>query len=81
MLILVCWFRFAFLEGVTNGGEVGNDHAQFPSSSSSLLKQEPAADGTPEVIEGGQLQLQLLDPDKSEQQPLGLDSSFQEYIR
>lgn len=31
--------------------------------------------------EGGQLQLQLLDPDKSEQQPLGLESGFQEYLR
>lgn len=31
--------------------------------------------------EGGQLQLQLLDADKSEPQPLGLESSFQEYLR
>lgn len=31
--------------------------------------------------EGGQLQLQLLDPDKSDPQPLGLESSFQEYLR
>lgn len=31
--------------------------------------------------EGGQLQLQLLDPDKSEPQPLGLESGFQEYLR
>lgn len=69
------------MEGITGGGEVGNDHAQFTTSSSSLVKQEPAANGQPQVIEGGQLQLQLLDPDKSEQQPLGLDSSFQEYMK
>jgi hypothetical protein len=31
--------------------------------------------------EGGQLQLQLLDADKSEPQPLGLESGFQEYLR
>jgi len=31
--------------------------------------------------EGGQLQLQLLDPDKSEQQPLGLEPGFQDYLR
>eukprot|EP00878_Enallax_costatus_P007439 GHUV01007791.1.p1 GENE.GHUV01007791.1~~GHUV01007791.1.p1 ORF type:complete len:1062 (+),score=409.26 GHUV01007791.1:105-3290(+) len=74
-------YRFAFVEGITSGAEVGNDHAQFTTSSSSLVKQEAAADGRPAVIEGGQLQLQLLDPDKSEQQPLGLDSSFQEYIK
>lgn len=69
------------MEGITSGGEVGNDHAQFTSNSNSLVKQESAADGQPAAVEGGQLQLQLLDPDKSEQQPLGLDTSFQEYIK
>lgn len=42
----------------------------------------PAAEREPQPAdEGGQLQLQLLDADKSEPQPLGLESGFQEYLR
>jgi hypothetical protein len=83
--------RFTFMEGVTSGAEVGNDHAQFAPS---IVKLEPAAapaaadgdaaaDGEEQQqpVEGGQLQLQLLEPDKSELQPLGLDVNFQEYIK
>lgn len=62
---------------------MGNDHAQFAPA---IVKPEPAAaadgqEGQQQPVEGGQLQLQLLEPDKSEQQPLGLDSNFQEYIK
>ncbi|WIA19087.1 hypothetical protein OEZ85_003737 [Tetradesmus obliquus] len=94
-------YRFAFMEGVTSGAEVGNDHAQFAPSLTKLEPTPPpqaaaadsaaaaaaaaAADGADaqqqQQVEGGQLQLQLLEPDKSELQPLGLDVSFQEYIK
>lgn len=48
----------------------------------SFLLVPPPAEREPQAAdEGGQLQLQLLDPDKSEPQPLGLESSFQEYLR
>eukprot|EP00775_Hariotina_reticulata_P006274 gene6274-6513_t len=73
-------YRFAFAEGMTSGGEDGNDTLQLPSRPP-VVKRDPDADGKPAVVEGGQLQLQLLEPDKSEQQPLGLDSNFQEYIK
>jgi hypothetical protein len=82
--------RFAFMEGVTSGAEVGNDHAQFTSSITKLeTTPAPAAAGDAaaggeaeqQPVEGGQLQLQLLEPDKSELQPLGLDVNFQEYIK
>jgi hypothetical protein len=79
--------RFAFMEGVTSGGEVGNDHAQFAPSITKLRPAaaagEAAADGEAQQqdVEGGQLQLQLLEPDKGELQPLGLDVNFQEYIK
>lgn len=95
LLLLLC--RFAFMEGVTSGAEVGNDHAQFAPSLTKLEPTPPpqaaaadsaaaaAADGADaqqqQQVEGGQLQLQLLEPDKSELQPLGLDVSFQEYIK
>jgi hypothetical protein len=72
--------RFGFAEGVTSGGEDGNDTLQLPSRPP-VVNREADADGKPAVVEGGQLQLQLLEPDKSEQQPLGLDSNFQEYIK
>lgn len=47
-----------------------------------LLTVTVAAEREPQAAdEGGQLQLQLLDADKSEPQPLGLESGFQEYLR
>lgn len=86
----MCKCRFSFIEGATSGGEIGNDHAQFAPSISKLeaaaapaAAGEAAADGAEQqpTVEGGQLQMQLLEPDKSELQPLGLDVSFQEYIK
>ena len=46
-----------------------------------MLRVLPAERPPQPADEGGQLQLQLLDPDKSEQQPLGLEPGFQDYLR
>lgn len=55
--------------------------ALSPPAPSAVALLLPAERVPQPADEGGQLQLQLLDPDKSEQQPLGLEPGFQDYLR